>query len=282
MNKYKRNERIGAIVKVINDSPNKIFTLNFFTEMFNSAKSTISEDLVIVKKMMEDLSLGKVVTIAGASGGVKFVPYIGDDKKIELIESICKKLRGKSRIIPGNYLYLSDILYDNEITRGISIIFAEKYLDRFGSVDYVLSIETKGIPLAFRTAEALNVPLVIARNENKASEGPKLGINFISGSTGELQTMYISKKAIRPGSNVLIVDDFMKAGGTAKGMADLVKESDSNVVGICVLMNSMHHKKKLVEECFALINYYGISDSGDVIVEPNMDLLMKTEELSGK
>ncbi len=49
MKKLKRNERIGALVKVLSDSPNKVFTLSYFTELFNAAKSTISEDLVIVK-----------------------------------------------------------------------------------------------------------------------------------------------------------------------------------------------------------------------------------------
>ena len=42
MNKFKRNERIGAIVKILSDNPNKIFTLSFFTNQFNAAKSTIS------------------------------------------------------------------------------------------------------------------------------------------------------------------------------------------------------------------------------------------------
>ena len=90
MSKLKRNERIGAIVKILCDSPNKVFTLNYFTEIFDSAKSTISEDLVIVKKIMEELSLGKVVTIAGAAGGAKYVPMMGHAEKHALIEKICE------------------------------------------------------------------------------------------------------------------------------------------------------------------------------------------------
>ena len=33
--KFKRTERIGAIVKILSDNPNKIFTLSYFTEKFN-------------------------------------------------------------------------------------------------------------------------------------------------------------------------------------------------------------------------------------------------------
>ena len=49
--KFKRTERIGAIVKILSDNPNKIYTLSFFTEKFNSSKSTISEDLLVVKEI---------------------------------------------------------------------------------------------------------------------------------------------------------------------------------------------------------------------------------------
>jgi purine operon repressor len=39
----------------------------------------------------------------------------------------------------------------------------------------------------------------------------------------------------------------MRAGGTAKGMADLVKELDSNVSGIAVLIETLHPKEKMVK-----------------------------------
>ena len=58
--KFKRTERIGAIVKILSDNPNKIFTLSHFTNQFNAAKSTISEDLLVVKNVFEKLELGKV------------------------------------------------------------------------------------------------------------------------------------------------------------------------------------------------------------------------------
>ena len=39
-------------------------------------------------------------------------------------------------------------------------------------------------------------------------------------------------------SKVLFVDDFMKAGGTAKGVTDLMKECEAEVVGIGVVMTT--------------------------------------------
>ncbi len=273
MSKLKRNERIGAIVKILCDAPNKVFTLNYFTEIFDAAKSTISEDLVIVKKILEDLTLGKVITLAGAAGGAKYIPAMGVENKLNLLEKICDDVRKPERVMPGKYLYMADVLFNPAYTKGIGDIFAEQYSDEGSKVDYVLTVETKGIPIALMTAHGLNVPLIIARHENKVTEGPKLSINYISGSTGKLQTMYISKKAMVKGSNVLIVDDFMKAGGTAKGMIQLVNEMDCQVAGVCVLFDAVTPSKKLVDTYTALINYEGIDDQDCIIVHPNLAVL---------
>lgn len=273
MSKLKRNERIGAIVKILCDSPNKVFTLNYFTNMFDSAKSTISEDLVIVKKIMEEMSLGKVVTLAGAAGGAKFVPMMGKEEKLQLLERICDEIRQPDRIMPGKYLYMADILYNPLYIKGIGDIFSEKFSDDSNSVDYVLTVETKGIPIAMMTARGLNVPLVIARHENKVTEGSKISINYISGSTGNLQTMYIAKKAIKKDSRVLIVDDFMKAGGTARGMCQLVEELECQVAGVCVLLDTVNPTQKLVEKYISLVRFEGINSNNEIIVYPNIEMI---------
>ena len=96
-NKFKRNERIGAIVKILSDNPNRIFTLSFFTSQFNAAKSTISEDLIVVKNVFEKLQLGKVITISGAAGGVKYIPKTSKEENEEFLYSLCEIGRASCR-----------------------------------------------------------------------------------------------------------------------------------------------------------------------------------------
>lgn len=270
MSKIKRNERIGAIVKVLCSSPNEIYTLSHFTEMFSAAKSTISEDLTVVKKIMEDMKLGKVETIAGAAGGVKYIPYVSNEKKMKLMDELCQELRDPARIIPGGFLYIADLLYNPKYVKRIAEIFAEMF--SYSHVDYVMTVETKGIPVAMMTAADLNVPLVIARNENKISEGSKISINYVSGSTGKVQTMYLSKKAIPKGSNVLLIDDFMRAGGTIKGMIELVKELNSTVAGTGVIFETVKPENKMVDNYVSILKFNDIKDD-QVEVVPNRDLL---------
>ena len=45
MDRIRRNERLAAMTRILVESPNKIFTLGTFCEMFGAAKSTLSEDI---------------------------------------------------------------------------------------------------------------------------------------------------------------------------------------------------------------------------------------------
>lgn len=139
--KFKRTERIGAIVKILSDNPNKIYTLSYFTNQFNAAKSTISEDLLVVKNVFEKLHLGKVITISGAAGGVKYIPKTSIAENAEFLMELCERICDKSRILSGGFLYLIDIIYDPTIAAKIGKIFASniEYVD----ADYVVTMETK-------------------------------------------------------------------------------------------------------------------------------------------
>lgn len=250
MNKFKRNERIAAMTQILVNSPNKVFTLTSFTEIFSASKSTISEDLVIVKDIFEKQKLGKIETITGAAGGVKYIPIISKEKKAAIIENLKNELSKESRRIPGGMLYLADILYNPSYVQQLGAIFAEAFMD--SKIDYVVTVETKGIPLALKTAYALNVPLVVFRNTFKADDGSTLSIHYPSGSDGSLKTMYAPKNAIQKGSHVLIIDAFMRGGGTIQGMRSLVKELEAYVVGTGVLFEENTGNEKMVDDYFSI------------------------------
>ena len=79
MEKLSRNSRVVAITKILMENPNKIIGLNKFSELLNAAKSTISEDIVIIREVLRKLDMGRIETISGAAGGIKFISTIGND-----------------------------------------------------------------------------------------------------------------------------------------------------------------------------------------------------------
>ena len=59
--------------------------------------------------------------------------------------------------------------------------------------------------------------------------------------------MSLSRRAVKEGQRALIVDDFLKAGGTAKGMIDLMGEFNVEVVGTAFVMAKAQPGGKLIQ-----------------------------------
>ena len=263
--KFKRTERIGAIVKILSDNPNKIYTLSYFTETFNAAKSTISEDLLVVKNVFEKLQLGKVITISGAAGGVKYIPKTSIQENQNFLMELCEKISSPDRILSGGFLYLIDLIYNPAIVAKIGKIFASN-LD-YSEADYVVTMETKGIPMALMTAKAMNLPLVIIRKDMKVSEGPTLSMTYVTGGSNKVESMSLPRKALKPDSKVILIDDFMRGGGTLKGMKDLMHEFGAKVIGTGVFISTTKPQQKMVEDYISLIE---LDDNGETtIAKPN-------------
>ncbi len=245
MDRVRRNERMAALTKILTSSPNRIFTLSYFCDLFGAAKSTMSEDMDILRDVLKTFELGKLDTVTGAAGGVRYRPAMSQEDALAFINGLCQDLSTPSRLLPGGFLYLSDILSQPEVVREMGIIIADHF---YGLCpDFVLTMETKGIPVALMTADALNVPLVIARRSSKVYEGSAVNINYVTGSSGAIETMSLSRRAVKNGQRALIVDDFLKAGGTAQGMVDLMKEFEVDVVGSAFVMATARPQQKRIQ-----------------------------------
>lgn len=268
MDRFNRNARVTIITKTLIENPNKVINLNTFVTIFGAAKSTISEDLLVVRDTLSRLSMGRIETISGAAGGVKYVCEMPEDERKNFAESLCTIMRDKNRLIPGNFIYMTDIMFNPSIIHKAGIILASAFVDL--NVDYVVTVETKGVPLAYEVSKALGVQLVVVRRENKITEGPSVSINYVSGTTNRIQNMSLSRKAMNKGSNCIFIDDFMKGGGTAYGIIDLMKEFDSKILGIGVLIDNIDITNKKVKDYVSIINFEGIDENGDAILIPSM------------
>ncbi len=133
--------------------------------------------------------------------------------------------------------------------------------------DYIITVETKGIPLAYEVARFLGIPLIVARKNLKVTEGTSVTINYLSGTTGRMSSMGLAKKSIKESSKCLFIDDFLRAGGTVNGIFNLLKEFDSELIGIGVLVDNKEVKKNLSLDHISLVNYHGVTENGTIDVE---------------
>ena len=237
MARVKRMERVVALTKQLVDHPYQLFSFTYFCKKFEVAKSTLSEDVLAVRAGLEAYDLGRVETLAGAAGGVRFIPCHSEKANEEFLTELALQLAEPERILSGGMIYMTDLLFKPQLVM------------RLGEI---IAVETRGIPLAVFVARAFNIPVVMARRVGQITEGSTVSINYVSGSSKQIQTMALPKRALPSSARVLVIDDFMKAGGTARGMAELAEEVGDKVVGKAFFIATQEPEKKMIDDYTAL------------------------------
>lgn len=100
-------------------------------------------------------------------------------------------------------------------------------------VDKVLGMESRGFILGAPVALALGVGFVPVRKAGKlprATYAVSYALEY-----GEA-TLEIHQDAVRPGERVLLVDDVLATGGTARATMELVARCGATVHGVAMLM----------------------------------------------
>lgn len=250
--KVRRSNRLVDMTRYLMEHPRTLVSLKFFSERYGSAKSSISEDLSIVKHTFHTWGEGRLETIPGASGGAVLMPFYSKENAQRAIDNLVAEVNDDSRLLPGGYVYLSDLIGRPDILRQVGRLIATQYVDK--DVDVIMTVETKGIPIAQSVAMYMDKPFVIVRNSSHITEGPTVSVNYVSGSVKRIKKMELSRRTLSAGANVVVVDDFMKGGGTLNGMHSLIKEFGANLVGMTVLAEgNATNAKRLVDNCTALI-----------------------------
>lgn len=231
--KLKRSERIVVMTEYLLNNPNKLIPLTYFVTKFNQAKSSISEDIYIIKTGFKEENIGEVKTLAGVSGGVIFTPTLVEEDARKILDEFIEKISEGDRLLAGGYIFMSDIVGNPSLMNKLGRVIATVYKNK--EIDAVVTVATKGIPVAYAIASILNKPVITIRRDNKVTEGTTVAINYVSGSTKKIETMILSKRSLNNHSKVLLVDDFMRGGGVLTGMESLMNEFDVEVIGKVIL-----------------------------------------------
>ncbi|HJU57766.1 MAG TPA: adenine phosphoribosyltransferase [Actinomycetota bacterium] len=124
-----------------------------------------------------------------------------------------------------------------------------------GNVDKVVGIEARGFILASPVAYHFGAGFVPVRKVDKLPWETEAAEYALEYGTAILE---IHRDAVAPGERVLIVDDVLATGGTAKATAQLVERIGGKVVGIACLieLGFLHGRDKLEGyELFTLVRY---------------------------
>ena len=81
--------------------------------------------------------------------------------------------------------------------------------------------------------------------------------------------MCLAKKSMKPLSKCVFIDDFLRGGGTAKGIKDLLKEFDSELVGTGVLVDNVGVETKCASDYVSIIELEYDKETEKLNLEPS-------------
>ena len=133
----------------------------------------------------------------------------------------------------------------------------ESMADMLGgkNIDYLVGIESRGFIFASALAIKLRTGLVIVRKPGKL---PYVTINASYDLEYGSDSLEVHRDAIHDKSRVVLIDDLLATGGTAKAAGDLVERLGGEIAGYCFLveLTELHGKKKLSPHpVWSLIKY---------------------------
>ena len=151
------------------------------------------------------------------------------------MKALVDKIRNEGKAIGTEIVKV-----DGFINHQLDVAFMEQLGREFSwkfdgeEVDLILTVESSGIAIACATAPFFSyAPVVFAKKSVPVSmvEG-YYHADTHSATTGKTTTLVVSKKFINEDNKVLILDDFLSHGESARALASIVKDAGAELVGV--------------------------------------------------
>ena len=148
-----------------------------------------------------------------------------------MTEVLARKLKSVIREVPNfpkagiNFYDVTSIMNDGAVFAEVTKAFHERYKSQ--NIDAIVGIDARGFVFGAAVAHSLGLGFIPVRKAGKLPPEVEQ-INYVlEYGEGKLE---IHRHAIKKGMRVVIVDDLLATGGTAKGSADLVTRLGGQVL----------------------------------------------------
>ena len=155
---------------------------------------------------------------------------------------------------PGiNFFDITTLLKDKNGFRETIDALKDQYVGK--DIDLVAGIEARGYFFAPAVALALNAGFIPVRKPGKLP-WEKRGVDYAL--EYGMDRLEVHADAIKPGQNVLVIDDVLATGGTASAVGQLIELIGGHVVGFgfVIELTFLSGRNKLAgHELFSLLKY---------------------------
>ena len=126
---------------------------------------------------------------------------------------------------------ITPVLADPKLLRATIDHFAELYAGEH--VDVVVGMESRGFIFGAPLAMELSAAFAPARKPGKLPYD-RVGVEYTLEYGSATLEMHVD--AVKPGDRVLVVDDLLATGGTARATCELIEKLGGTVVGCCFVV----------------------------------------------
>lgn len=155
---------------------------------------------------------------------------------------------------PGILFYdITTLLRDAKGFAEVIDIFARHYRDQ--KLDAVVGVEARGFIFAAAVANRLGLGFIPVRKPGKL---PYRTVSQSYQLEYGTDTLEMHADAVRRGDRILLIDDLMATGGTARAVAEMVRGQGGDVAGIgfVIELEFLSGRKSLPEyEIFSILKY---------------------------
>ena len=145
-----------------------------------------------------------------------------------------ERIRKDGIVKPGNVLKVDSFL-NHQMDISLFEQMGEEFRRRFEQekIEKILTIEASGIGIACIVAKYFQVPVVFAKKAKSVNLEGELYIAEVESFTHKCRNQIIvSKKYLKQGEHILIIDDFLANGCALQGLISIVNEAGATVDGI--------------------------------------------------
>lgn len=150
---------------------------------------------------------------------------------MKLLEERIKK---DGEVLDGDVLKINSFL-NHQVDPQLMMQCGEEFKRLFADqkIDKVLTCEASGIAPGVMTAYVLGVPMVFARKKKPSTLNDAVYWADVFSYTKKVNNkICVEEKFLHKDENLLIIDDFVAHGEAVKGMVNIAKQAECNIVGV--------------------------------------------------
>ena len=121
-------------------------------------------------------------------------------------------------------------------------------------IDYIASIDSRGFIFGSAISDRLNIPNILLRKKGKLP--PPVVSKEYELEYGQ-DTIEVGKITVPENKKIMIIDDLIASGGTAKASLDLLEMCGNSVMGIIVVvkLQYLNPEKLFTEPIYSVCEY---------------------------